>query len=632
MNTKIDQTKIRNVAIIAHVDHGKTTLVDAFLKQNNVFRSNQEEMNQEAILDSGDLEREKGITIKAKNVAINYKDYKINIIDTPGHADFGGEVERTLNMADGCLLVVDAQEGPMPQTRFVLKKALELGLKPIVVINKIDKSYANPQKALDKVTDLFLELATDESQLEFPVFYAIGRAGKAFAELPSGDLTKSADLPGNIQPLLDAIVETVPAPQGDPTQPLQLQVTSLDFDPHLGRFLIGKIKRGTIRTKDNVVVVHSPEPNAKQDKGQVKSLMVREGLAYKEVSEAAAGEIVAVSGIESTAIGGTLCIASQIEALPVIKLSHPSVQIKFEASSSPFVGKDGKYVTAKQLQQRLDREQELNISLEITKTDGGAYLVAGRGELQLAILIEELRRESYEFQVRRPEVIMREIDGVLSEPLEELLIEVPEEYQGEVITAVSERKGELLNMETENGHARLSYKILTRNLLGLRTVLLTATKGNLIMNNFVLEYVPYTEQPEIFRKGVLIASETGTAVAYAMNTIQERGDLFITPGTEVYEGMIVGVNKYDQDMEVNVCKEREKSGVRRNQAEITQVALKTPLRLSLEFALVFLAKDEILEVTPNHLRLRKQYLTKNERSWATRDKLSEFAKQKMGIG
>lgn len=631
MNTKIDQTKIRNVAIIAHVDHGKTTLVDAFLKQNNVFRSNQEEMNQEAILDSGDLEREKGITIKAKNVAINYKDYKINIIDTPGHADFGGEVERTLNMADGCLLVVDAQEGPMPQTRFVLKKALELGLKPIVVINKIDKSYANPQKALDKVTDLFLELATDESQLEFPVFYAIGRAGKAFAELPSGDLTKSADLPGNIQPLLDAIVETVPAPQGDPTQPLQLQVTSLDFDPHLGRFLIGKIKRGTIRTKDNVVVVHSPEPNAKQDKGQVKSIMVREGLSYKEVSEAAAGEIVAVSGIESTAIGGTLCIASHIEALPVIKLSHPSVQIKFEASSSPFVGKDGKYVTAKQLQQRLDREQELNISLEITKTDGGAYLVAGRGELQLAILIEELRRESYEFQVRRPEVIMREIDGVLSEPLEELLIEVPEEYQGEVITAVSERKGELLNMETENGHARLSYKILTRNLLGLRTVLLTATKGNLIMNNFVLEYVPYTEQPEIFRKGVLIASETGTAVAYAMNTIQERGDLFITPGTEVYEGMIVGVNKYDQDMEVNVCKEREKSGVRRNQAEITQVALKTPLRLSLEFALVFLAKDEILEVTPNHLRLRKQYLTKNERSWATRDKLSEFAKQQMGV-
>lgn len=627
----MNQDHIRNVAIIAHVDHGKTTLVDAFLKQNNVFRDNQEEMKQEAILDSGDLEREKGITIKAKNVAINYKDYKINIIDTPGHADFGGEVERTLNMADGCLLIVDAQEGPMPQTKFVLKKALELGLTPIVVVNKIDKSYANPAKALDKVNDLFLTLATDESQLDFPVFYAVGRAGKAFAELPSGDLTKAGEMEGNIQPLLDAIVEHIPAPTGNDNEPLQMQVTSLDFDPHLGRFLIGKIKRGTMHVRDNVTVIHSPEPGAKQDKGQVKSIMVRDGLAYKEVAEVKAGDIVAVSGIESTAIGGTLCIATHVEALPVIKLSHPSVQIKFEASTSPFVGKDGKFVTAKQLQQRLDREQEINISLQITKTDGGAYLVAGRGELQLAILIEELRREGYEFQVRRPEVILREIDGVMSEPVEELIIEVPEEYQGTVITAVSERKGELITMESEHGQARLSYKILTRNLLGLRNVLLTATKGNLIMNNFVLDYVPYTEQPEIFRKGVLIASETGAAAAYSLNTVQERGDLFITPATEVYEGMIVGVNKYDQDMEVNVAKEREKSGVRRNQAEITQVALRAPLKLTLEFALVFLAKDEILEVTPNHLRLRKQFLTKNERVWATRDKLSEFAKQQMGI-
>lgn len=624
------QDKIRNVAIIAHVDHGKTTLVDAFLKQNNVFRDNQEEMTQQAILDSGDLEREKGITIKAKNIAINYKDYRINIIDTPGHADFGGEVERTLNMADGVLLIVDAQEGPMPQTKFVLKKALELGLKPVVVINKIDKSFANPAKALDKVNDLFLTLATEDSQLDFPVFYAIGRAGKAFAQLPEGDLTKSGELPGNIQPLLDAIVDHIPAPTGDANEPLQMLITSLDFDNHLGRFLIGKVKRGTIRVRDNVVIVHGPEEGAKQEKGQIKGLMVRNGLSYQEVEEVKAGEIVAVSGIESTAIGATLCIASKVEALPVIKLSHPSVQIKFEASTSPFVGRDGKFVTAKQLQQRLDREQELNISLNITKTDGGAYLVAGRGELQLAILIEELRREGYEFQVRRPEVILREIDGVMSEPVEELLIEVPEEYQGTVITAVSERKGELINMEAENGQARISYKILTRNLLGLRNILLTATKGNLIMNNFVLDYVPYTEQPELFRKGVLIASETGTAVAYPMNTIQERGDLFITPSTEVYEGMIVGINKYDQDLEVNVCKEREKSGVRRNQAEVTHVALKAPLKLTLEFALVFLAKDEILEVTPNHLRLRKQFLSKNERVWSQREKLSEFAKQQMG--
>jgi GTP-binding protein len=629
MSNTVDQSKIRNIAIIAHVDHGKTTLVDAFLKQSNVFRENQEEMHQEAILDSGDLEREKGITIKAKNIAIRYKDYKINIIDTPGHADFGGEVERTLNMADGCLLVVDAQEGPMPQTKFVLKRALELGLKPIVVINKIDKAYANPARALDRVNDLFLELATNDDQLDFPVFYAIGRDGKAFDKLPEGNLADAGKLPGNMQPLLEAIAQYVPAPTGDASEPLQMQITTLQYDNHLGRYLIGKIKRGTARVKDSVVIVHSPEPNAKRESGQIKSIMVREGLNYVDVNEASAGEIVAITGIESKAIGGTLCAANHVEALPVIKISNPSVQIKFEASTSPFVGKDGKFVTAKQLQQRLEREKEVNISLTITPTDGGAYLVAGRGELQLAILIEELRREGYEFQVRRPEVVLQEIDGKTMEPKEELLIEVPEAYQGTVITAVSERKGELVNMETINGQVQLTYHILTRNLLGLRNNLLTATKGNLIMNNFILEYVPFTPQPEIFRRGVLIASHTGTAVGYAMNTIQERGDLFIEPSTEVYEGMIVGINKYEQDMEVNVTKEREKSGVRRNQAEITDVSLRPPVKLTLEFALVFLAKDEILEITPHHLRLRKQYLTKNERTWASRETLSSFAKQQM---
>ncbi len=626
----VPQAKIRNIAIIAHVDHGKTTLVDAFLKQSHVFRDNQIEMNQEAILDSGDLEREKGITIKAKNIAIRFGDYKINIIDTPGHADFGGEVERTLNMADGCLLVVDAQEGPMPQTKFVLKRALELGLKPIVVINKIDKSFANPARALDRVHDLFLTLATKDDQLDFPVFYAVGREGKAFAQLPEGDLTQSGKLPGDMQPLLQAIVDYVPAPTGDETEPLQMQITTLQYDNHLGRYLIGKIKRGTAKVRDNVIIVHSPEPDAKREQGQIKSIMVREGLSYIDVASASAGEIVAITGIESKAIGGTLCATGHIEALPVIKISNPSVQIKFEASTSPFVGKDGKFVTAKQLQQRLEREKEVNISLTITPTDGGAYLVAGRGELQLAILIEELRRESYEFQVRRPEVVLQEIDGKVMEPKEELLIETPEQYQGTVITGVSERKGELINMETVNGQVQLTYHILTRNLLGLRTNLLTATKGNLIMNNFILEYVPYTPQPEIFRRGVLVASHTGMAVGYAMNTIQERGDLFIDPSTDVYEGMIVGINKYEQDMEVNVTKEREKSGVRRNQAEITDVALRPPVKLSLEFALVFLKKDEILEVTPNHLRLRKQFLTKNERTWASREKLNDYAKQQLG--
>ena len=628
---QITQDKIRNIAIIAHVDHGKTTLVDAFLKQSNLFRDNQDEMTQEQILDSGELEREKGITIKAKNIAIRYKDYKINIIDTPGHADFGGEVERTLNMASGCLLLVDAQEGPKPQTKFVLKKALELGLTPIVVINKIDKQYASPEKVLDRLHDLFLTLATTSEQLDFQVFYAIGREGKAFKELPTGDLSKPGTLTGNMTPLLDAIVEYIPAPKGEINGPLQMQVTSLEYDAHLGKFLIGKVNRGTAKVNDSVVIVHNQEPGAVREQGKIKKLFVREGLGYTEVESASAGELVAVAGIDSNAIGGTLCISSNVEALPVIKISHPSVRMKFEASTSPMVGKDGKFVTAKQIQQRLEKEQERNISLQITKADGGAYYVAGRGELQLAILIEEMRRESYEFQVRKPEVIMlKDENDKLTEPREELLIEVPEEYQGTVITAVSERKGELKNMEVENGQAMLTYHILTRNLLGLRNNLLTATKGNLVMNSFIIDYVPYSTQPEPFRRGVLIASAPGVAAAYALNMIQERGDLFIIPATEVYEGMIVGVNKFEQDLEVNVAKEREKSGVRRNQAEITQIALKAPLKLTLEFALVFLNKDEILEITPQHLRLRKAFLTKTERDWSSRKNLSTFAQQQMG--
>lgn len=619
----VDQSKIRNVAIIAHVDHGKTTLVDAFLKQTHLFRDNQQEMTAEAILDSGDLEREKGITIKAKHASVYYKDYKINIIDTPGHADFGGEVERTLNMADGCLLIVDAQEGPMPQTKFVLQKALQNNLKPIVVVNKIDKQFANPEMALSKVQDLFLSIVDDIDMLDFPVFYAIGRDGKAFDSMPSGDLSK---VEGNILPLLDAIIEHVPPPKGSIDEPFQMLITTLGSDAHIGRLLVGRINRGKLKVKDSITIINDDE----KTNGSVKALFIREGLDYTPVESAAAGEIVAIAGIESNAIGATICASNKIEALPKIKLSPPSVQIRFEASTSPFVGRDGKFVTAKQLQNRLEREKATNISLEISKTDGGGYIVAGRGELQLSILIEELRRESYEFQVRRPEVVLQTIDGVLKEPSEELVIEVPEEYQGSVITAVSERKAELLDMSTFNGTARLTYKILTRKLLGLRNTLLTLTKGNLVMNSFVSDYVKYDKNSEeIYRKGVIIASETGSAAAYALNTAQERGELFITPATEVYEGMIVGINKYDQDLEINVCRAREKSGVRRNQAEITQIALKTPHKLYLEFALVFLAKDEILEITPNHLRLRKQYLTKNERVWSKRDNLNDFAKKQM---
>lgn len=634
----ISQDKLRNIAIIAHVDHGKTTLVDAFLKQSNIFRSNQDEMSQQMILDSGELEREKGITIKAKNTAVQYKDIVVNIVDTPGHADFGGEVERTLNMADGCLLLVDAQEGPMPQTRFVLKKALELKLKIILVINKIDKKFASPAKALSLVQDLMLNLATDMSQLEFPVFYAIGREGKAWKELPVPPLNSDGDkdfssVPGDIQELLEEIVNYFPSPKGDINAPFQMQVTSVFNDQHLGKALIGRINRGVIKLGDSMVLLHTDSPDSKKDRGEAKKILIRQGLEFVEVKEAGTGEIVAITGIDANAIGGTLCAPNALEALPMIKISNPSVQVKFEANTSPFFGKEGEFISAKQLQQRLEKEAENNISLKITKADeGSGFYVAGRGELQLSILMEELRREGYEFQVRRPEVLIQtDENGNKTEPLEEVLIEVPADYQGVVVGEMSERKGELVNMETDNDQVRFEYKILTRNLLGLRHTLLTATKGNLVINNFLLDYVPYTNQEDLFRKGVLIASETGTAMEYSMNTLQERGELIIEPTVQVYEGMIVGINKYEGDLEVNVTKERAKSGVRRNQAEITQVSLKSIKPLTLDFALLFLAKDEMLEVTPKNLRLRKVHLTRTERDWAKRSNLNDFAKQRLGI-
>ncbi|MCA9383515.1 GTP-binding protein [Candidatus Dojkabacteria bacterium] len=626
MQTKDLDTKqenIRNIAIIAHVDHGKTTLVDSFLKQTKVFRESQEEMSQEMILDTGDLEREKGITIKAKNIAIRYKDHKINIIDTPGHADFGGEVERTLNMAEGCILLVDAQEGPMPQTKFVLRRAIELDLKLIVVINKIDKPFAKPAETLDKVNDLILSFAVKDEQLDFPVYYAIGKLGYAFAELP----TDIPNAKGDILPLLDAIVDTVPAPTGDENGAFQMQITTLHYDSHIGNYLIGKINRGKVKVGDSAVVVSDEG----KTNGKIKSILVREGLDFIEVDNASTGEIVALGGIDSKEIGGTVCAPNAIEQMPQIVISNPSVQVKFEASTSPLVGEEGEYVTARLIQARLEKEIETNISLKITKAEGGGYFVAGRGELQLAILIEELRREGYEFQISKPQVVLQEVDGVLSEPREELLIEVPEEYNGAVVSELSSRKAELINMETDSNTntTRFEYQILTRNLLGLRSNLLTLTKGNLTLNNFLLDYVPYSEQPEQFRKGVLISAADGVAMEYSLNTIQDRGELIIEPGTRVYEGMVIGVNKFEQDMEVNPTKARAKSGVRRNQAAITQMALRTIKPLDLDFALMFLGEDELLEVTPKSLRLRKKYLTKTERDWSKRDNLSAIAKSRM---
>lgn len=630
--SNIDITKLRNIAIIAHVDHGKTTLVDAFLKQSHLFRDNQMEMSQEQILDTGELEREKGITIRAKNVAIRYKDYKINIIDTPGHADFGGEVERTLNMADGCLLIVDAQEGPMPQTEFVLKKAMELGLKTIVVINKIDKKFANVPKVENKLHDLFLKLATKVEQLDFPVMYAVAREGKVFETMPAGDLTQANATEGNLQLLLQEIVEFFPCPSGDINKPLQIQISSLDHDNHLGRYLIGRIFEGTVKLNDSVVIINGPEVGAKKETGRIKKLMVKEGLDFVEVDSAQAGDIVGITGIDSSAIGGTICHIGEEFPMPQIKISPPAVKIKFEANSSPLVGKEGKFVTATQLAQRLETEKINNISLKISNADGGGYYVSGRGELQLSILIETLRREGYEFQVRKPQVIIQEIDGVKCEPLEVLMIDTQEEYIGTVTDALNKRNAELVNIENENGQARMTYKILTRNLFGLRSQLLTSTKGNAVLNSYIDTYVPYKKQDDLYRKGVLISSESGVAIGYSMNTVQERGDLFISPGDQVYEGMIVGINKFDQDMDMNVIKARQKSAVRIKHDEITQTVLKPPIQLTLEFALVFLAKDEILEVTPKNLRLRKAFLTKNERIWSQRKVLTEYAKTHMGQG
>lgn len=619
------QENIRNVAIIAHVDHGKTTLVDAFMKQTHLFRENQEEMYQTRILDSGELEKEKGITIKAKNIAIKYGDFKINIIDTPGHADFGGEVERTLNMADSCLLLVDAQEGPMPQTKFVLKKALELGLKPILVINKIDKKLANCTKTISKVQDLFLELATDPEQLDFPVYYAIAREGLIFKELPEGDLTNTKSLNGDVTPILDEIVNNTPAPKGNINGTFQMQVTSLEYDNHLGRYLVGRINRGQVKVDDPIILLSKDE----KIQGRVKELFTKEGLFWEPTEKAIAGDIVAITGIESTAIGATICDINNQEILPDINITPPSVKVKFESNTSPFAGKEGKFVTAKQLEQRLEQEKDTNISLNISKVGGSSYYVAGRGELQLSILVEQLRREGYEFQLGKPEVVLIEKEGKKFEPIEELIVDCPDEYLSVITQEVSNRKGELIDIENNDNQTRFTYKILTRNLIGLHRVLMNTTKGTAIINSFVYDYVPHSEGENLFRKGVIISAETGTSLGYALTTIQERGQLFIGPSEEVYEGMIIGINNHEQDLEVNPCKARHKTNVRMLRSEMTDIYLKSTIPLTVEYALSFINDDELIEVTPKNIRLRKKLLTNTQRTWAKRGNLTAYAKQQM---
>ena len=598
---------LRNIAIIAHVDHGKTTIVDSMLKQAGVYRENETVVEQ--VMDSNDLERERGITILAKNTAIDYKGIRINVVDTPGHADFGGEVERVLKMVDSVLLVVDAFDGPMPQTRFVLHKALELGLKPIVCINKIDRPDARALEVVDMVLDLFIELGADDEQLEFPVVYTSGKTCIATLDLKEYEEGKELDF----TPLLDTVVKYTPCPVGDPEGPMQLLVSNIDSDPYIGRIGVGRVERGTIRQGENVALVTYGEDGKRN--ARVVKLMRFHNLGREEVSEASIGEIVCVAGIADINIGDTLCDALNPEPLPFVKIDEPTIAMTFSVNDSPFAGQEGKFVTSRHLRDRLFKEIETNVSMRVEETDTTeAFIVKGRGELHLSVLIETMRREGYEFQVSKPKVIMKEIDGVLSEPVEELVIDVPEEFVGPVMEKIGKRKGELLNMlPPTKGYTRLEFKIPSRGLLGYRTEFLTDTKGNGIMNSVINGYEPFAGEIETRGQGVLVAFETGTAVTYGLYNAQDRGPLFIGAGTPVYEGMIVGVNPKPEDITVNVCKKKHVTNMRSAGAD-EAMRLTPPLRYSLEQCLEFVEDDELCEVTPQSIRLRKKILSNDLRA------------------
>ena len=598
---------LRNIAIIAHVDHGKTTIVDSMLKQAGVYRENEAVVEQ--VMDSNDLERERGITILAKNTAIDYKGIRINVVDTPGHADFGGEVERVLKMVDAVLLVVDAFDGPMPQTRFVLHKALELGLKPIVCINKIDRPDARPKEVVDMVLDLFIELGADDDQLEFPIVYTSGKTGLATLDLKEYEEGKQLDF----TPLLDTVVEYTPCPEGDPEGPMQLLVSNIDSDPYIGRIGVGRVERGTIKQGENVALV-TFEQEGKRTARVVKLLRFH-NLGREEVASASIGEIVCVAGIADINIGDTLCDAANPEALPFVKIDEPTIAMTFSVNDSPFAGQDGKFVTSRHLRERLFKEIETNVSMRVEETDTTeAFIVKGRGELHLSVLIETMRREGYEFQVSKPKVIMKEIDGVLQEPVEDLVIDVPEDFVGPVMEKVGRRRGELLNMlPPTKGYTRLEFRIPSRGLLGYRTEFLTDTKGNGIMNSVISGFEPFAGDIETRGQGVLVAFETGTAVTYGLFNAQDRGALFIGAGTPVYEGMIVGVNPKPEDITVNVCKKKHVTNMRSAGAD-DAMRLTPPLNFSLEQCLEFVEDDELCEVTPKNIRLRKKILNNDLRA------------------
>ncbi|HUC87127.1 MAG TPA: translational GTPase TypA [Candidatus Saccharimonadales bacterium] len=604
-----DAADIRNIAIIAHVDHGKTTLVDGLLKQSKTFGAHQAEMQQTTILDSGDLERERGITISAKTTAVEYNGTKINIVDTPGHADFSGEVERTLNMADGVILIVDAQEGPMPQTKFVLAKALALGLKAIVVINKIDKRDARVTEVEDEIGHLFLDLATDDDQLDYLVYYAVGREGKAFKSMPN-DVSASGDL----LPIFDAIINEIPAPSGDAGQPFQLLVTALAWDSYQGKYAVGRVQRGVVRPGDSVALIGR---DGKTTQAKIDSVFVSAGLERVKVAEAGAGEIVQLTGIDNAQIGATIADAEKPEALPVMQIEAPTLQIAIGANSSPFAGTEGKSTTSRQIAARLQKELETNVSLRVEEKDT-TFLVSGRGELHLSVLIETLRREGFELEVGRPTVVIKEEDGHKLEPIEELIIEVPEEYVGAVTSELGRRRAELKTMDANaKGATTIIYSIPTRALLGLRNILLTATKGTVIMNSLLTGYAPLGAPLAKLRNGVLISAETGNAITYGLKVVEERGTAFVGPGTKLYEGMIIGLNRRSDDMEINACKEKKLTNVRASSTDMT-TQLTPFVELTLEEALDFLESDELLEVTPKTLRLRKRHLKSHERKKANR--------------
>ena len=603
-----DTTKLRNIAIIAHVDHGKTTMVDGLLKQSNTFRDNQAEMDQQLIMDSGDQEHERGITITAKQTAIFYNDYKINIIDTPGHADFSGEVERTLNMADGVLLIVDAQEGPMPQTKFVLSKALSLGLKPVVVINKIDKPAHRVNEVLDEVADLFLELAIDEDQLHYPVYYAIGRDGKAWREMPA-----DPSAPADLTPIFEAIIADIPAPQAA-DGPFQLMVTSLQYDSFLGKYAIGRIARGRATKSLPVVLI---KRDGSHVSGRIDKIFGYRGLVKEELAEALPGDIVSLTGIAEAEIGETIADQEQPEALPGITIEQPTLRMYLGPNTSPMKGREGEFTTSRQIGDRLQKELETNVSLQV-EDNGIGFTVAGRGELHLSVLIETMRREGYEFEVGRPQVVTITEDGVTKEPVEEVLIEVGPEFVGAISQELGSRRAELIKQETtSSGAMRISYRMPTRALIGLRNILLTATKGTVIMNSLPAGYEPITAQLPKTRNGVLIAFEAGTATPYALQAAEARGELLIGPGTEVYAGMIVGQYNRQDDLEINVCKAKHLTNMRSKSSDGT-VQLTPHTQFSLEQCIDFIEDDELLEVTPKNLRLRKRYLDATERKRANK--------------